>query len=185
MLSVMRPSWGPHMPDRPGVTYATSVLFRHSVGSSCESVGSVAGLTLAEALRLPAFRRADPVVVTGEQNLARTIRWAHATEQSDVVPLLRAGDLVLTMGTGLPADDDEAGVQRFADDMAESESAGRVVELGRRWSTTLPEALVQACAANSIPLVVLTHETRFAALTQAIGEKVVDAQLDELLEAQR
>jgi PucR family transcriptional regulator, purine catabolism regulatory protein len=146
---------------------------------------SVTGLTFAEALALPAFRRSDPVVVTGSEHLDRTIRWAHVTEQSDVVPLLRPGDLVLTMGTNLPADDDVHGFDRFAGALAESESSGLIVELGQRWSETVPDALVTACEEHSIPLVVLTHETQFAALTQAIGEKVVDAQLDELLEAQR
>lgn len=142
-------------------------------------------LTVAEALQLPAFQRAEPVVMAGEDGLARPIRWAHATEQRDVVPLLRPGDLVLTMGTGLPDDSDEDGWRRFAADLAEAESSGLVVELGRRWRDAVPPALVAACREQSVPLVVLTHETRFAALTQAIGERVVDVQLDELVEAQR
>ena len=145
----------------------------------------MSALTFADALALPVFRRADPVVVAGAEHLGRPIRWAHATEQRDVVPLLRAGDLVLTMGTGLPADDDVEGFDRFAEGLAESESSGLVVELGRRWPAAVPHALAAACEAHAIPLVVLTHETRFAALTQAIGERIVDAQLDELLEAQR
>jgi len=145
----------------------------------------VSALTFADALALPVFRRADPVVVAGAEHLGRAIRWAHATEQRDVVPLLRPGDLVLTMGTGLPADDDAEGFETFAEGLAESESSGLVVELGRRWSDSVPDALVAACETHAIPLVVLTHVTRFAALTQAIGERIVDAQLDELLEAQR
>lgn len=142
-------------------------------------------LTVAEALQLPAFQRADPVVVVGEELLDRPVRWAHATEQRDVAPLLRPGDLVLTMGTGLPDDADVDGLRRFAEDLAEAESSGLVVELGTRWRDAVPETLVAACRAQSVPLVVLTHETRFAALTQAIGERVVDAQLHELVEAQR
>ena len=106
----------------------------------------VTGLTFAEALALPVFRRSDPVVVTGSENLGRTIRWAHATEQSDVVPLLRPGDLVLTMGTGLPAEDDLDGFDRFAEALAESESSGLIVELGRRWSDSVPDALVTRSA---------------------------------------
>lgn len=142
-------------------------------------------LTVAEALQLPAFQRAEPVVVVGEELLDRPVRWAHATEQRDVVPLLRPGDLVLTMGTGLPDDSDADGLRRFAEDLAEAESSGLVVELGTRWRDAVPAALVEACRAQSVALVVLTHETRFAALTQAIGERVVDAQLHELVDAQR
>ena len=50
---------------------------------------------------------------------------------------------------------------------------------------TLPAALVEACERHGLPLVVLGQETRFAALAQEIGERVVDRQLSELREAQR
>lgn len=114
----------------------------------------------------------------------RAIRWAHATEQRDVAPLLRPGDLVLTMGTELPDDGDHAGFEEFAHALAEAESTGLVVELGRRWQA-LPQPLIDACERNAIPLIALAHVTRFAALTQAIGEQIVDGQLAELREAQR
>lgn len=145
----------------------------------------MAHLTLADALQLPPFRRAEATVVAASSSMGRPIRWAHATEQQDVVPLLRPGDLVLTMGTALPDDDDAAKFEEFAQALADSESSGLVVELGRRWTTSLPQALINACEKCEIPLITLAHETRFAALTQAIGEQIVDAQLAELLEAQR
>ncbi|MCK9822714.1 PucR family transcriptional regulator ligand-binding domain-containing protein [Nocardioides cavernae] len=143
------------------------------------------GVTLQEALALPTFRRASPTVVAGASATDRPIRWVHATERPDVRELLRAGDLVLTMGTGLPADDDEAGLSAFVDALVDVGSAGVVVELGRRWRSSLPDALVAACERHGLPLVVLARETRFAALAQEIGERVVDHQLSELREAQR
>ncbi len=60
-----------------------------------------------------------------------------------------------------------------------------MVELGRRWAADLPAPLVDACERHGLPLVVLGQETRFAALAQEIGERVVDRQLTELREAQR
>jgi purine catabolism regulator len=143
------------------------------------------GVTLQEALVLPTFRRAVPAVVAGASGLDRPIRWVHATERLDAGSLLRAGDLLLTMGTGLPGDDDVAGLTAFVDEVADSGAVGIVVELGRRWSADLPGPLVDACERHGLPLVVLGHETRFAALAQEIGERVVDRQLTELREAQR
>ena len=143
------------------------------------------GVTLQEALALPTFRRAAPEVVAGRAGLSQPIRWVHATERLDVGQLLRAGDLLLTMGTGLPADDDGAGLAAFVDELVDVGSAGIVVELGRRWEDALPAALVEACERHGLPLVVLAQETRFAALAQEIGERVVDQQLTELREAQR
>ncbi|NPC42193.1 PucR family transcriptional regulator [Nocardioides sp. zg-1230] len=142
-------------------------------------------MTLREALELPTFRRAAPEVVAGVAGTDRAIRWVHATERPDVRQLLRAGDLLLTMGTGLPEDDDAAGLASFVDELADVGSAGVVVELGRRWEHALPDALVAACERHGLPLVVLARETRFAALAQEIGERVVDQQLAELREAQR
>ncbi|SFB24328.1 purine catabolism regulatory protein [Nocardioides alpinus] len=143
------------------------------------------GVTLQEALALPTFRRAAPDVVAGRSGLDRPIRWVHATERPDVGALLRPGDLLLTMGTGLPPDEDSAGLVAFVDDLVEVDSAGLVVELGRRWGSAVPAALVEACEHHGLPLVVLGQETRFAALAQEIGERVVDQQLTELREAQR
>lgn len=142
-------------------------------------------LTLDQALQLPAFRRAAPQVLAGEAGLRLPIRWAHATERADVHELLRSGDLLLTMGTGLPDDGDIVALGSVVRSLADVGCAGLVVELGRRWTTDLPSSLVTACDASSIPLVVLRHETRFAELTQAIGERVVDAQLSELRDVER
>jgi PucR family transcriptional regulator, purine catabolism regulatory protein len=143
------------------------------------------GVTLREALALPTFRRAAPEVVAGAAGTDRPIRWVHATERLDVGELLRAGDLLLTMGTGMPGDDDVAGLAAFVDELVDVGSVGMVVELGRRWESVLPVALVEACEQHGLPLVVLGQETRFAALAQEIGERVVDQQLAELREAQR
>ncbi|TIC79494.1 PucR family transcriptional regulator [Nocardioides sp. GY 10127] len=134
---------------------------------------------------MPLVREADPEVVAGASALDRPIRWVHATELSDIAPLLRPGDLLLTTGVGLEGADDPVALAAFAASLAESECAGLVVELGRRWRDALPAALVQACAATDLPLVALHHELRFAALTQAVGERIVDAQLAELRESER
>jgi len=158
---------------------------RRFVGTHSGEGFLLAGITLTDALRLAPFRQAGPTVIAGASGMHRAIRWAHATEQRDVVPLLRPGDLVLTMGTALPDDSDEAGLEDFAQALADADSSGLIVELGRRWREDLPVALVAACESRGIPLVTLSHETRFAALTQAIGEQIVDSQLAELLEAQR
>lgn len=143
------------------------------------------GVTLREALALPTFRRAVPDVVAGRAGVDRPIRWVHATERPDVGQLLRPGDLLLTMGSGLPSDEDAAGLVAFVEELVDVDSVGLVVELGRRWESTLPSALVEACERHGLPLVVLGQETRFAALAQEIGERVVDQQLTELREAQR
>ncbi|MBV9832679.1 MAG: PucR family transcriptional regulator ligand-binding domain-containing protein [Marmoricola sp.] len=133
-------------------------------------------------LRVPAVRTAGPEVLAGAAELDRTVRWVHTTELVDIGPLLRGGDLVLTTGIALP--DDPEALERFVTGLVESDAAGLFLELGRRWSV-VPRALVEACERLRLPLVVLHREVRFAALTQAVGERLVDEQLAELREAQR
>lgn len=139
-------------------------------------------LTLADVLEVPVLRSADPVVLAGAAHLDRPVRWVHSTELADIAPLLRAGDLVLTTGVALR--DDAAALTSYAESLAGSGAAGLVVELGRRWSA-LPEHLVHACERLGLPLVALRREVRFAAVTQAVGERLVDEQVAELRQAQR
>ena len=120
--------------------------------------------------------------MAGAGHLDRQVRWVHTTELADIGPLLRGGDLVLTTGIALPEHDE--GLTRFALSLADSGAAGLFVELGRRWSA-LPAALVGQCEARGLPLVALRREVRFAAVAQAVGERLVDAQLAELRAAER
>ena len=139
-------------------------------------------LTVADVLQMPSVRGADPEVLAGARQLDRRVRWVHTTELADIGPLLRGGDLVLTTGIAL-GDHDEA-LARFVASLVEAGAAGLVVELGRRWSA-LPAPLVDQCERRGLPLVALRREARFAAVAQAVGERLVDEQLAELRAAER
>jgi purine catabolism regulator len=142
----------------------------------------VATMTVRDALAVPVLRAAGPVVLAGAAGLDRQVRWVHTTELVDIAPLLRGGDLVLSTGIALP--DSAEDLAAFAGSLDRSEVAGLVIELGRRW-TEVPPALVATAERLSLPLVALTREVRFAAVAQAVGERIVDYQLEELREAQR
>ncbi len=142
----------------------------------------MASMTVSDALAVPAVRGAGPVVLAGAAGLGRQVRWVHTTELVDIAPLLRGGDLVLSTGIALPDSPDD--LAAFAESLDGSGVAGLVIELGRRW-TEVPAALVAVCERLSLPLVALGREVRFAAVAQAVGERIVDCQLEELREAQR
>lgn len=139
-------------------------------------------LSIAEVLQMPAVRAADPLLLAGESGLRRSVRWVHTTELVDIAPLLRGGDLLLTTGIALP--DDPARLVDFVRSLAGSGSVGLFVELGRRWSN-VPESIVEECDRLGLPLVALRREVRFASLTQAVGERLVDEQLGALREAEQ
>ncbi|MEJ1109577.1 MULTISPECIES: PucR family transcriptional regulator [unclassified Kribbella] len=142
----------------------------------------MAFLTVAQVLEMPPLREAGPEVLAGAAGLGREVRWVHSAELADIAPLLRGGDLLLSTGIALPETADE--LREFATSLGSSEAAGLVIELGRRWQR-VPDALIDACEAVTLPLVALHHEVRFAAITQAVGERIVDEQLEELRETHR
>ena len=139
-------------------------------------------LTVADVLTMPVVRSAGAQVVAGSPGLGRAVHWVHSSELADVGPLLREGDLLLSTGTAMPDGDEE--LSAMVDSLADSAAAGLVIELGRRWAQ-LPPGLIAACDARGLPLIALAREVRFAAVAQAIGERIVDQQLIELREAQR
>lgn len=139
-------------------------------------------VTVAQVLEMPVLRGARPAVLAGRSALSGQVRWVHTTELADIAPLLRGGDLVLSTGIAFPDTAEE--LEALAQSLHDSEAAGLLIELGRRW-TSVPAPLVTACERLDLPLIALTREVRFAAVTQAVGERIVDEQLAELREAER
>ncbi|GAA0536382.1 CdaR family transcriptional regulator [Saccharopolyspora subtropica] len=134
--------------------------------------------TVSEVLNLPVLRRGKPRVVAGARGLDRQVRWVHVTELADIAPLLSGGELVLTTGIALP--EEPAELARYVDGLAGVGAAGLVVELVRRWRDRVPTALVDAAHRHDLPLVTLSEETRFVAVTEAVAARIRDAQLEEL-----
>ncbi|MGC5032994.1 PucR family transcriptional regulator [Micromonospora sp. DT229] len=134
--------------------------------------------TVREVLALDPVRRGAPRLVAGEVGLDRPVRWVHVAEVPDIATLLGGGELVLTTGIGLPADD--AGLRAFIADLAGVGVSGLVVELGRRYLTGVPRVMAAAAGRHGLPLVELRRATPFVRITEAVHALIVDAQLTEL-----
>ncbi|WP_444542264.1 PucR family transcriptional regulator [Catellatospora chokoriensis] len=134
--------------------------------------------TVREVIALDSVRIGAPRLVAGESGLDRPVRWVHSAEVPDIATLLRGGELVLTTGIGLPADD--AGVRAFVNDLAEVGVAGLIVELGRRYTASVPRVMAAAAQKAGMPLVELRRPTPFVQITEAVHALIVDAQLAEL-----
>ena len=140
-------------------------------------------LTLRDVLGLDAVRAGDPVVVAAADRLDATVRWVHAAEVSDVGRLLRGGELVLSTGIALPAS--PAGLADYIAGLAGAGVAGLAIELGQRYATALPAALVTAAEARGLPLIAFEREVPFVEITEVVHAQIIDAQLAELRSAQQ
>ncbi|MFG1676057.1 PucR family transcriptional regulator [Micromonospora sp. NPDC049282] len=134
--------------------------------------------TVREVLALVPVRHGAPRLVAGEAGLDRPVRWVHVAEVPDIATLLRGGELVLTTGIGLPAED--AGLRAFIGDLADVGVSGLVVELGRRYVSAVPRVMATAAERRGLPLVELRRATPFVRITEAVHALIVDAQLTEL-----
>lgn len=133
--------------------------------------------SVIDVLSLAPIRPGRPEVIVGHDGLSGPVRWVHAAEVTDVGRLLRGRELVLTTGVALP--DDPGALTDYVQELVQADAAGIVLELGRRWDAP-PEAMVRACQAAGLPLITLSHEVPFIAVTEAVGELVISGQVEEL-----
>jgi purine catabolism regulator len=140
-------------------------------------------LTVRDVLSLDVVRHGSPVVVAASDRLDATVRWVHVAEVSDVGRLLRGGELVLSTGIALPSA--AALLADYVAGLAGAGVAGLAIELGQRYSSSLPGALVAAAEARGVPLIMFRREVRFVEITEAVHARIIDAQMSELLSAQR
>jgi purine catabolism regulator len=140
-------------------------------------------LTLREVLALEVVRRGAPAVVAAADRLDVPVRWVHVAEVSDVGRLLRGGELVLSTGIALPS---SAGLlAEYVSGLAGAGVAGLAVELGQRYVSSLPSALVSEAEARGVPLIAFEREVPFVEITEAVHARIIDGQHAELLAAQR
>jgi PucR family transcriptional regulator, purine catabolism regulatory protein len=139
--------------------------------------------TVAEVLSLDAMRRGAPKVVAAADRLDTPVRWVHVIELAEAAHLLRGGELVLSTGIALP--DDQAALARYVADLASVGVSALAVELGSRYSRSLPSALVSAAAGHRLPLIVLEREAQFIEITEAVHALIIDAQLAQLRASER
>jgi PucR family transcriptional regulator, purine catabolism regulatory protein len=135
-------------------------------------------MTLREVLDLEVVRRGQPLVVAAADRLDVPVRWVHAAELSDIGPLLRGGELLLSTGIALP--ESATGLADYIAGLAGAGVTGLAIELGRRYTDTLPAALVAAAEARGLPLVAFGREVPFVEITEAVHARIIDAQFARL-----
>ncbi|GAA0577037.1 PucR family transcriptional regulator [Actinomadura livida] len=134
--------------------------------------------TVDDVLRLEAVRRGQPRVVAGGDRTGNRVRWVHVAEIADIAHLLHGGELVLTTGIALP--DEPERLRTYIGELADVGVSGLMIELGRRYATEPPPALIAAAEENGLPVIVLAHEPAFVDITESVHSRILQDQFDEL-----
>src|SRR5690606_18862405 len=128
-------------------------------------------ITVEDVARFPGLQVR---VVAGRSGLGGEVRWAHVIELADPVEWLRGGELVLTVGLGLPKTGEERRgyVRRL-------HGAG-CVGLGfapGTWLEEVPAEVVAEADAVGLPLLLVEGRTPFVAVVEAVADLHARARL--------
>jgi PucR family transcriptional regulator, purine catabolism regulatory protein len=130
-------------------------------------------LLLRDVLDLDVFSRGHPEILAGRDCLDRPVRWVHIADISEIAPLLKGGELLLTSGLGLATD--AAGQTRYIEDLARVGIAGLVLTLG--WSIAeVPAAMVEAAERCHVPVVALHDPIPFVEVTEQVHAEIINRQ---------
>jgi purine catabolism regulator len=138
-------------------------------------------LSVRDVLALKTIQRGQPQVVAGASALDRPVRWVHIADISDVAPLLKGSELLLTSGLGLSADQDDQ--RRYVSQLSDAGVAGVVMTLGWRYAEP-PPALVDQSERCGMPLVVLKRPIPFVEVTEQVHAEIVNRQFVLLRKAE-
>lgn len=131
------------------------------------------GLTVADALALPALCDGVPEVLAGQDQLSRPIRWVHSGEFPDMPSVLKGGEMLLTHGMSIPSRADRR--RRYVADLARAGISALVIELGSGVDA-VPDQVVQEARSQHLPLIVLHRATPWIEITETIHRAIVSRQ---------
>ncbi|MEU6427026.1 PucR family transcriptional regulator [Microbispora sp. NPDC046973] len=120
-------------------------------------------LTVADVLAMPML---EITLLAGRDGLGNHVRWAHVTELADPVPWLRGGELVMTVGLGLPAS--PRGRAEYVERLSRAGCAALAFALDEHL-TEMPPEIVEAAARLGLPLLEVTGSTPFIAVAEAVA----------------
>ncbi|WP_158607610.1 PucR family transcriptional regulator [Flexivirga caeni] len=126
-------------------------------------------MTLAEVIELAAIKEGQPEVAHGHDHLADPVRWCHVGEVPDIGAMLTGGEVVLTTGAMLAADPDQVA---YVTQIAEAGATAVFLGIGRTFDA-IPQALLKACRAADLPLVVMWRPVAFVTITEAVQSTIL------------
>ncbi|MGW2486520.1 PucR family transcriptional regulator [Streptomyces sp. NPDC001606] len=124
-------------------------------------------LTLASLVHHSALKL---TVRAGEDRLDVPVRWAHVSELADPVPYMEGGELLLITALKLDAEDPEV-MRRYVKRLAGAGVVGLGFAVGVNYEE-VPGALVDACAAEGLPLLEVPRRTPFLAISKAVSAAI-------------
>ncbi len=126
-------------------------------------------ITVRELLERPDLKTR---LAAGASGLDRPVTWAHVCELEDPTAWLSGGELVMTVGIGIPRD--PPGQVAYVERLARAELAGLMICEGMKAPPLAPEMLATADRLG-FPVLLTAYEVPFVAVSRVVA----DANLEE------
>ncbi|WDG17463.1 PucR family transcriptional regulator [Microbacterium sp. Clip185] len=139
-------------------------------------------LLLDQILADAVVQKTEPELICGTASEV-DVRWVHASEQLDIAPLLRGGELILMEGVNLVTAD-AAELRAYVDTLVARDIAALAVETTPRLPR-IPDALLEQAEASGLPVIHLRRRVPFAQICESINSQLADVSLRRLRIADR
>ncbi len=126
---------------------------------------------------------AHPELVAAGRSATRALRWVHASEQLDIAPLLRGGELILMEGANFGTCSD-ADLVAYIDSMKAAGVVGIAVETNGHLDV-IPRSLLEHAERVGFPVVQLRRRVPFVQVCESINSQLADSALRRLQLADR
>lgn len=113
-------------------------------------------------------------VRAGQDRLDTPVRWAHVSELADPVPYMNGGELLLVTALKLDAEDPDA-MRGYVRRLVDAGVAGLGFAVGVNYED-VPDALIAAAEAESLPLLEVPRRTPFLAISKAVSAAIAAEQ---------
>ena len=122
------------------------------------------GITVRELLEHPELKTR---LVAGAAGLDRVITWAHVCELEDPTVWLSGGELVMTVGIGIPRD--EAGQVAYIERLARARLSGLMICEGMR-APALSDAMLETADRLAVPVLLAAYDVPFVAVSRVVAD---------------
>lgn len=129
------------------------------------------------------FSATRPELVAARDSVSRRLRWVHASEQLDIAPLLRGGELILLEGANFGARSDGELVA-YLDSLQVAGVVGIAVETTDRLQV-IPQVLLDHAERIGFPIVRLRRRVPFVQICESVNSQLADSALRRLQMADR
>ncbi|GBD18603.1 Transcriptional activator PmfR [bacterium HR27] len=134
-------------------------------------------ITVRELLERPDLKTR---LIAGAGGIDRVVTWAHVCELEDPTAWLCGGELVMTVGIGLPRD--PAGQVAYVERLARAQLAGLMICEGMKAPPLAPEMLA-AADRLALPVMLTAYEVPFVAVSRVVADANLEQEHRRLRQA--